>query len=316
VRVKDEGPANSDRVFSVEELRVASMRSVDAFAEALAHKDDARAGEFSKRLRYETLAMLRSYDAWEDDLIAWVARREEAATVEALRSQLNDRLKGQCPEPIAEEPESHLREIARSVMAALDAGNRELALVQANKLHDDALNHHDRGMARVTGILSWIGNRYEATLLEEAMTESMAGDLLGDVSFREQAEALMHYTRVHLHPFELEEDDEKITFTCPVCPSGGRLLQNGHYADSNLGMELQGPRPFTYGRESLPVYCCHEPAIEIASIQKTGVPMFIVEPSDELGVKPCKTYLYKNSAGIPERFYTRLGLEKPSSKPS
>ena len=72
----------------------------------------------------------------------------------------------------------------------------------------------------------------------------------------------------------------------------------------------------TYGRESLPVYCCHEPAIEIASIQKTGVPMFIVEPSDELGVKPCKTYLYKNSAGIPERFYTRLGLEKPSSKPS
>jgi hypothetical protein len=44
--------------------------------------------------------------------------------------------------------------------------------------------------------------------------------------------------------------------------------------------------------------------------------MFIVEPSDELGVEPCRTYLYKNSADIPERFYARLGLKKPSSKPS
>ncbi|MFT5442497.1 MAG: hypothetical protein ACI8W3_001541, partial [Myxococcota bacterium] len=34
-------------------------------------------------------------------------------------------------------------------------------------------------------------------------------------------------------------------------------------------------------------------------------------PSEQLGVLPCKTYLYKDAADIPERYYTRLGLTKP-----
>jgi hypothetical protein len=51
--------------------------------------------------------------------------------------------------------------------------------------------------------------------------------------------------------------------------------------------------------------------MEKASIEATGVPLFIVEPSDALGVEPCHTYLYKDVAKIPERFYRRLGLQKP-----
>ena len=267
-----------DRVFSVDELRVNSMRSVDALAETLEQADDERAVFYSKRLRYETLAMLSSYDGWEESLLNWIERREDRATVDALRSRLARELEGQCPASASDKPEEHLRELAREVAVAIEDKDRERALVFANKLQGAALAHHDRGMSRVTAILSWVGGRYDVELLEEAMTESMAGDLLGDASFRERAEALMHYTRVHLHAFELEEDEEKLTFTCPVC-------------------------------------CCHEPAIEIASIRKTGVPMFIVEPSENLGVDPCKTYLYKNPADIPDRFYERLRLNKPIPKP-
>ena len=52
--------------------------------------------------------------------------------------------------------------------------------------------------------------------------------------------------------------------------------------------------------------------MEKASIEKIGVPLFILEPSEDLGVAPCRTYLFKERADIPERFYTRLGLTKPT----
>jgi hypothetical protein len=51
--------------------------------------------------------------------------------------------------------------------------------------------------------------------------------------------------------------------------------------------------------------------MERASIRATGAPLFIVDPAENLGVEPCKTYLYKDPRDIPEHFYTRLGLEKP-----
>lgn len=304
-----------DRVFSEDELRIASMRSVDALAEALASEDFERAVQFSKRLRYETLAMLGSYDGWQETLLAWVSRREDDATVETLRSQLTVQLEGQCPAPISDNPEQTLREMARAIAVSIEAGDRDTALARANTLQGAALAHHDRGMSRVTAILTWIGNRYDVASFEDALAESMSAGLLGDASFRERAEALMHYTRVHLHSFELKEDAEKLTFVCPVCPSGGRLLQQGQYEARHLGMHVKGPRPFTYGRRDLPVYCCHEPAVEIDSIKKTGVPMFIVEPSENLGVEPCKTYLYKDPADIPSRYYERLGLTKPNFDP-
>jgi hypothetical protein len=125
----------------------------------------------------------------------------------------------------------------------------------------------------------------------------------------------MHFTRVHLQPFGLVEDDEKITFRCAVCPSGGRLLREGHYESPRSNLHIAGPTPLTYGRDELPIYCCHEPVMERASIEATGVPLFIVEPSERLGEEPCLTYLYKDPANIPERFYTRLGLAKPSFRP-
>ena len=141
---------------------------------------------------------------------------------------------------------------------------------------------HDRGMSRVLALLSWIGREQGQEAVGPALEKAMSSDLLGDASFRERAEALMHFTRVHLQPFKLEEDDEKLTVLCAVCPSGGRLLREGHYDAPRDGLMIEGPSPLTYGRESLPAYCCHEPVMESGSIEKTGVPLFIVEPSENL----------------------------------
>lgn len=54
--------------------------------------------------------------------------------------------------------------------------------------------------------------------------------------------------------------------------------------------------------------------METDSFEATGVPLFIVDPAERLGFEPCNTYLYKKAEDIPERFYTRLGLDKPTPK--
>lgn len=300
---------SEDREFSEEELRIAGSRSIDAFREALTVGDREAAVDFARRLRREALSMRLNYDAWEASLHAWVGRRDGRATAaEALASIEGSG--GPLPD-VAEggalDFGERWRGQAREIGQALQRPDDTEALRLADQLHDEALRYHDRGMARVQALLSWIGRRYDTDALEEAYVEAMAADLLGDAGFRERAEALMHFTRVHLQPFELVEDDAKLTFLCSVCPSGGRLLREGH----GDPLMVRGPRWLTWGREQLPVYCCHEPIMERASIQKTGVPLFIVDPSEALGETPCKTYLYKNPADIPERFYTRLGLEKP-----
>jgi hypothetical protein len=296
------------RVFTDEELRVAGLRSVDALAEALESNDREAALGFARRLRREALSMLANYDGWEATLRSEIVRLGgEAEEAEAMAA---------APHPaVASEPDAQTRwrEMATRIAEHIEAGEGEAALALARALHDEALARHDRGMSRVTALLSWVGRRHGTDDLEAALTKAMASDLLGDASYRERALALMHFTRVHLQPFRLEEDDEKLTFLCAVCPSGGRLLREGHYDPPRSNLVVEGPRPFTYGRSELPVYCCHEPVMEKASIEATGEPLFIVEPSERLGEEPCRTYLYKDPARIPERFYTRLGLEKPKS---
>jgi hypothetical protein len=299
-----------DRVFSDEELRLAGLRTLDAIAEAVASGDGDAARRLARRLRREVLSMKANYDAWEAKLLAWVRRCDGDARVAEAAAWIAD-----APQPpdgsATDDPAPRWRAWAARIHDALADGRDEEAMAIARDLHDDALRVHDRGMARVAGLLSWIGRRYGTEPLEEAYGEAMAADLLGDAGFRERAEALMHFTRVHLQPFEIHEDAEKLTFLCAVCPSGGRLLREGLDGPPRGGFQVQGPRWLTWGRKELPVYCCHEPIMERASILKTGAPLFIVEPSESLGEEPCRTFLYKDPADIPERYYTRLGLVKP-----
>ena len=299
----------SERVFTDEELRLASLRSVDAVHEALAAGDREGAGRYVRRLRREAISMRANYDGWEAKLLAWIAAREGQARADEAAQAIEVAGGPLPPVPGGDELDlgERWRELGRAIGEALDAGDDERARAGATALHDEALAYHDRGMRRVEALLSWIGERFDTDALEEAYVLAMEGDLLGQAGFRERAEALMHFTRVHLQAFELAEDEEKLTFLCPVCPSGGRLLREGP-GDAHV---IRGPRWLTWGRDELPVYCAHEPIMERASIEREGVPLFLVDPSDDLGRTPCRTYLYKDPADIPERFYTRLGLTKP-----
>ena len=306
----------TERIFSDEELRILGLRSIDALDEALDAGDREAAQGFAKRLRREALSMFRNYDGWEVALLDWIERemgwdvRGEALAV------IED------GETASKRHRSHRsrRNPTRSwnvqyerIRGAIEEGDFDEARARALMLHEGALRDHDRGMTRVSALLSWIGRRAGRDGIASALHEAMSAEILGDASFRERAEALMHFTRVHLQPVPLEEDDEKLTFACAACPSGGRMIAAGRYDGPEGDLVVQGPHPLTYGRDELPVYCCHEPIMEMDSIARTGVPLFIVEPAERLGFEPCKTYLYKRPEDIPERFYTRLGLDKAES---
>ena len=84
----------------------------------------------------------------------------------------------------------------------------------------------------------------------------------------------------------------------------------GLYDKGQAGETIEGPLPVTYGLDTLPSYCCHEPALEAASISRFGAPMFIVNPAVQLGKQPCHVYVYKDLENIPERYYDRVGLDK------
>lgn len=252
--------------------------------------------------------MLGNYDAWDRMLLESLSELGGEADAETFALALPELPNGEIRrEGAAEELRSRASEIAE----AIESGNNARACDLATALHDFALQLHDRGMTRVLALLQRIGTQHGDDALEVALTRAMASDMIGNASFRERAEGLMHFTRVHLQPFELVEDDEKLTFLCKVCPSGGRMIVEGHHGED--GHNVKGPRPVTWGRDELPAYCCHEPIMERASIKATGVPLFIVEPSEQLGHVPCKTYLYKRRADIPEKYYTRVGCEKPKS---
>ena len=303
----------TERVFTDEELRLSGMRSVDAIRESLAEGGSAQAIQFVKRFRREVLSMIRNYSGWEETLLNWI----ESEIPDAKRAAVLAVVENYdiAPERGGDDsdPVERWKAATLEISAAIERGEYEDALARAEALHTEALTRHDRGVSRVSAILSWIGRRAGTDAIGRSLQVAMSSGMLGNESYRDRAEALMHFTRVHLQTFALEEDDEKLTFICSICPSGGRIIAAGHYEAPRDDLMVKGPHPLTYGRDEIPVYCCHEPVMETDSFEGTGVPLFIVDPAERLGYEPCKTYLYKDSKDIPERFYTRLGLEKPNS---
>ena len=127
---------------------------------------------------------------------------------------------------------------------------------------------------------------------------------------REKAEWLAGGLRVHFGPIKIEEDEEKFVFEMQPCGSGERLISNGAYEPPWNFLKIEEPQSMTWGQENFPVYCCHGPVMAMLGIEMTGAPLFVEEPSDKLGEKHCKIYLYKDPQDTPEEFYAKVGKRK------
>ena len=212
---------------------------------------------------------------------------------------------------------------AELIVAAIDAGDNERAKELAWQLHTEAVAFHDAFVHWLTSCLSYIGRRCGDEGLEEAYRESATlifkpiaeqyqqCDEEGDL--RQKAEYFIYGLRTHQTHMTIREDDEKLMLQMHVCASGGRMVLDGYYDPPCNFLKIKKPQPMTWGMKDLPVYCVHEPILEMLTAE-WGVPLFFVEPANELGKEPCTFYLYKNAKDIPDELYDRIGKRKNKIK--
>jgi hypothetical protein len=202
---------------------------------------------------------------------------------------------------------------------AIDAGDLEGAKKLARRMYNESLSMHDLYLNWTSATLSFIGQRFGDKVLEETLdagVKSWWGPNLekmpqGAEALRGRVKMFASGLKAHLQPLHIEEDDEKIVMQMRPCGSGGRLILEGKYEGPDALYTVQGPQTLTYGRKDFPVYCAHEPLMELQDITAHGTPFVVVEPAHELGKQHCNFIIYKDKSKVPAKYYERLGLKKP-----
>jgi len=122
---------------------------------------------------------------------------------------------------------------------------------------------------------------------------------------------------------EYTEFDDRIELEFDPCGSGGRAYRGEPIEGTGSRMEapydykpIEGAYDFTWNKKGVCTYCAHCCILtEKMPAEKFGYPVRIIEPPTyprEAEAK-CKYIIYKDLRDIPEKYYTRLGLEKPSN---
>jgi len=116
---------------------------------------------------------------------------------------------------------------------------------------------------------------------------------------------------------EINEDEEKYTITFDPCGAGGRTRRGDPVTKTP---SRYGP-PYNFGRttkehawswskKDVPYYCTHCAVNEILMIEWGEWPLWVTDYDEDDG-KPCRWHFYKDPKYIPEKYWTRLGFEKP-----
>jgi len=217
--------------------------------------------------------------------------------------------------------DKELKEMGRRTLDALletiDAGDKEKAKELAKRMYKEFNYLHDGYFFWVTGLQTYIYNKLGADAVEEA--EKFAHTIEAKAvfkpsekkDFRSLVEHLAGGLRGHLQPITVKEDDEKVTITMEPCGSGERLIKMKGY---ELGLaRVKEPHRITWGQKNFPMYCVHCPVMEMLDIENTGDFAFGHFISDPIGKEHCQFVFYKNPADIPEKFYSRIGKQKPAA---
>ena len=185
------------------------------------------------------------------------------------------------------------------LQSSIEAGDGETATKLAQRMYNEFLGMHDLYRDWVTHLLSFIGKRFGDEVLAEALEETVHGytsrlaDRYAGKPTRRRVEMLFAGLRGHLQPFDIEEDDEKFIITPRPCGSGQRQIESGTYDPPSNFLKIRRAQPMTFGQADFPAYCAHCFFQNQTLTEPGGKPLFVTEPSDEPGKKPCKIYVYK-----------------------
>ncbi len=116
---------------------------------------------------------------------------------------------------------------------------------------------------------------------------------------------------------EIIEEQDRISIKMDPCGSGGRMRRGDPVGGTpsrlgppyNFGVTKQA-HPWSWGRKNVPFYCIHCAINEILPIEWGGYPLWVTGYSDDAS-KPCYWHFYKKPDLIPDKYFSRLGFEKP-----
>lgn len=207
------------------------------------------------------------------------------------------------------------------LLEAIDAGDTEKAKKIGQRMYNEFVSMHDLYRDWTTATLSAVGRKFGDEALEEIMTEGVKAWWLpnleklpkGPESLTQRVKMFVAGLHGHLQPMNIEEDEEKVVIQMRPCGSGGRLVLEGKYEGPNAFLTVEKPQRMTYNRANFPVYCAHEPPMELIDIEKNGAPFVVVEPAAVLGKEHCSFIIYKDPSKVPAKYYERLGLKKPDA---
>ncbi|MDD5095833.1 MAG: hypothetical protein PHV74_15890, partial [Dehalococcoidia bacterium] len=188
------------------------------------------------------------------------------------------------------------------------------------RLYNEAKRMHHLHLYWITSLMSYIGRHLGDEALEEAQKEFISVAMADGAKRRPQKrlegterlrQAVQNYAerfRATFSPVTIDEDEEKFVLEMRPCGSGGHLIIEDSY--ENFGfLKIKRPQPMTYGQSDFPVYCTHGACAAMVQMESGTLDVF-EDPSEELGKKPCKFYIYKDPKSIPSEFYTKVGKKK------
>ncbi len=239
-----------------------------------------------------------------------------------------------CPDDAAEPPPASERGGAlmsafnRAYGAALDALQRrhfEEAASLVGQYVSWGRQYHDALVAYVGTYASSVTDTFGQPFAEEGLEKTLAACTYYE-PWWQFIEALKPALRVlvlaeefrgHFSgpgrngSVEIVEEPDRYRLVFAPCGSGGALRRGslGGGETATLGE----PSPATWGRAgAVPAYCAHCALNERTSVARLGYPAWVTE-FDPDPMRPCGWTIFKDPALIPEHYFVRIGIQKPSS---
>ena len=200
----------------------------------------------------------------------------------------------------------------------LDRARRHLALSKT-----EWYPGHHFGRDLVTALTGWIlrnhGIEHCWESVEQCYNRPTMGAVLTQVRtmpYRQQVQWLATLFHQHGMRYTVAEDSDKFVFHTTPCGSGGRLIEEGAYAEPKNFATVTGARVESFGLEEMPVYCMHCPATNKLVLENDGPYFLLVEPDLRDGriTGHCRFNIHKNQESIPQDVYDRV--EVPRKAPA
>jgi hypothetical protein len=204
-------------------------------------------------------------------------------------------------------------------VAALDAGDERIARRHLALSKTEWYPAHHLLRDLVTAMLSWLhehdGVKRVWDCVEVAYNRPIMGQMaaqVGELDLRSQVRMLGTLFHQHGMKFSIAETDGGFDFRTAPCGSGGRLVEEGAYAEPKSFATIAGPGLESFGLAEMPVYCMHCPATNRMFLEQGGPYFLLVEPDVRDGRihGHCSFHVFKEPAAVPDGMYERVGLTR------